>query len=100
MKSATVCIKKLRVTASIFLLAFLLDSCTKEAFTYSEIKEFTLRSAVNGATYEIKVGLAGNYNPAEKYATIYVLDGKEIFGFVSNRCKEISDLFPSIVILK
>jgi predicted alpha/beta superfamily hydrolase len=91
MKSATACIKKLRVTASIFLLAFLLSSCTKEAFTSGETKEFTLRSAANGATYEIKVGLPDNYNPAGKYATVYVLDGKEIFGFVSNRCKEISD---------
>jgi predicted alpha/beta superfamily hydrolase len=27
----------------------------------------------------------------EKYATIYVLDGEEIFDFVANRCKEISD---------
>jgi uncharacterized protein len=48
----------------------------------------------NGASYNIKVGLPANYNPAgEKYATIYVLDGKEIFGFVANRCQEIADQY-------
>ncbi len=36
--------------------------------------------------------MPANYNPSiEKYATIYVLDGKQIFGFVANRCKEISE---------
>jgi hypothetical protein len=75
MKRTTVLIKKLRAATGIFLLLYLLNSCTKEAFTFGEMKEFTLRSAANGATYEIKVGLPNNYNPAEKYATIYVLDG-------------------------
>jgi predicted alpha/beta superfamily hydrolase len=58
------------------------------------VKEFTLQSATTGATYDIKVGLPANYNPSvEKYSTIYVLDGKEIFGFVANRCQEISDQY-------
>ena len=93
MKSKTILIKRLLTATSAILLLFLLSSCTKdEVFNAGAIKEFTLQSAANGATYDIKVGLPVNYNPSgEKYATIYVLDGKEIFGFVANRCREISD---------
>ena len=90
MKIKTVLIKGLFASGAI-MLVFLLNSCEKEVFTSGVKNEFTIQSAANGATYGIKVGLPANYNPAEKYATIYVLDGKEIFGFVANRCKEISD---------
>ena len=90
MKNVTDFMKMLRAAAGILLLVALSSSCKKEAFVFGETKEFTLRSAANGAKYNIKVGLPDNYNPAEKYATIYVLDGKEIFGYVANRCKEIS----------
>lgn len=94
MKSRIVLIEKLRSTASLILLVLLLSSCTKEIFNSGATKEFVLLSDANGASYDIKVGLPDNYNPtAGKYATIYVLDGKEIFGFVANRCKEISDNF-------
>lgn len=71
----------------------LLNSYPKELFNSGVTKEFTLKSNANGAFYHIQVGLPANYNPSEKYATIYVLDGKEIFGFVANRCKEISDKY-------
>ena len=94
MKNKTVFIKTLLTATGAFLmLMFLLSSCTKdEVFNSGVTKEFSLQSAANGATYDIRVGLPANYNPSvEKYATIYVLDGKEIFGFVANKCKEISD---------
>lgn len=93
MKSKTILIKRLLTATSAILLLFLLSSCTKdEVFNTGVTKEFSLQSSANGATYEIKVALPVNYNPSgEKYATIYVLDGKEIFGFVANRCREISD---------
>jgi predicted alpha/beta superfamily hydrolase len=92
MKNKTVLIKRLVATASTILLLFFLGSCKKDVFNSGVTKEFTLQSAANGATYEIKVGLPANYNPSlEKYATIYVLDGKEIFEFVANKCKEIAD---------
>jgi uncharacterized protein len=92
MKTRTVLIKKPGSTTGLLLLVFLLNSCTKEVFNSGVTKEFTLRSVANGASYNIKVGLPYNYHPAvEKYPTIYVLDGKEIFDFVANKCKEISD---------
>lgn len=86
----TVLIKELFASGAIMLL-FSLNSCKKEVFTSGVENEFSLQSTANGASYNIKVGLPANYNPSEKYATIYVLDGEEIFGFVANRCKEISD---------
>lgn len=92
MKKKIVLIKSIRSATGFILLLFLLSSCTKELFNSGITKEFTLQSSANGATYNIQVGLPYNYNPgAEKYETIYVLDGKEIFGFVANRCREISD---------
>lgn len=90
MKIKTVLSKRLLASSAIMLVLFL-NSCTKEVFNSGEKREFTLHSVANGATYNIKVGLPANYNPSEKYATIYVLDGKEIFDFVANKCKEISD---------
>jgi len=92
MKKKIVLIKSIRSATGFILLLFLLSSCTKELFNSGITKEFTLQSSANGATYNIQVGLPYNYNPGtEKYETIYVLDGKEIFGFVANRCREISD---------
>ena len=93
MKNKIFSVKWLPATTTAMLLLFLLNSCTKdEIFTNGVTKEFTLQSVVYGSSYDVKVGLPANYNPSgEKYATIYVLDGKEIFGFVANRCREISD---------
>jgi len=94
MKNKTSLIKRLLTVTSAITLLLLLSSCTKdEVFNSGVIKEFTLQSAANGAAYDIKVGLPINYNPTEKYATVYVLDGKEIFGFVANRCREISEQY-------
>lgn len=96
MKTKTVLLKRLPVTTSaIMVLLFLFSSCTKdELITSGVTKEFALQSTANGAPYNIRVALPANYNPSgEKYATIYVLDGIEIFGFVANRCGEISDQY-------
>jgi len=92
MKNETVLIKKLVAITGAIMMIFLLGSCKKEVFNSGVTKEFTLQSVANGASYNIKVGQPSNYNPsAEKYATIYVLDGEEIFDFVANKCKEISE---------
>lgn len=94
MKSKTIFIKRLLTVSSAIMLLFLLSSCKKdEVFNSGVTREFTLQSAANGASYDIKVGLPVNHNPSEKYATIYLLDGKEIFGFVANRCREIADQY-------
>ncbi len=69
----------------------LLGSCQEEAFSPTLIREFTIESVSNGATYKIKVGLPDNYNASsEKYSSIYVLDGEENFDRVANTCNEIS----------
>ena len=95
MKNKIVSIKNQLTTSGAIIMLLLISSCTKdEAFKSGVTKEFNLQSTANGASYDIKVGLPANYNPSgEKYATIYVLDGKEIFGFVANRCQEISDQY-------
>lgn len=95
MKNKLVLIKQMLVVTSAMMLLFFVSSCTKdEVFKTGATKEFTLQSTANGASYDIRVGLPANYNPSgEKYAIIYVLDGKEIFGFIANRCQEIADQY-------
>jgi uncharacterized protein len=96
MKKNQVRVKSLRTIATAVILVFFLGSCSKELYTSGLTKEFALQSADNGATYNIKVGLPVNYNSSgEKYATIYLLDGKDIFGFVANKCTEISDKYAA-----
>jgi uncharacterized protein len=96
MKKDTVLIKRVFTITSALMLLLFLGSCKKEVFSSGVTKEFSLQSTANGATYNIKVGLPVNYNSlGEKYATIYVLDGKDIFGFVANQCKEISDKYAA-----
>ncbi len=83
------------------LLLFWLGSCKKEVFDPMLTQEFALQSTTNGATYNITVGLPANYDPATKYAALYVLDGEENFDFVSNQCKEISDQLavPNVLVI-
>jgi hypothetical protein len=96
MKKKTVLLKRILASTSAIMLLFLFGSCEKEVFNAGVTNAFTLQSVANGASYEITVGLPLNYNPAvEKYATIYVLDGKEIFDFVANKCKEIADSYAA-----
>lgn len=88
MKLYTTITTKLLAAVALILL---LGSCKKEVFSSGVSKEFTLEAASNRATYTITVGLPENYTTSgEKYATIYLLDGPEIFGTVANRCNEIS----------
>ena len=73
------------------MLLFTVSSCKKEVFSQGTVKSFSLQSAANGVTYDIKVALPSGYNPAAgKYATIYLLDGEEIFDFTANSCQEIA----------
>lgn len=74
------------------LLTLLLSSCSKEVFNPGLTKEFTLVETATGAAYDIKVAVPGNfYSSPGKYSTIYVLDGKDNFAFVANKCQEISN---------
>jgi predicted alpha/beta superfamily hydrolase len=82
------------------LLVILLASCKKEVFSPDLIKEFSIQSASNGATYNIKVALPQNFSPtSQKYATIYVLDGEENFNFVAERCNSLSSDFATSNVL-
>jgi uncharacterized protein len=90
------------MTRLIFILLFLLlASCEKEVFNPALTKEFSIVSTSNGAKYNIKVALPENYNPdTQKYPAIYLLDGEEIFNFVSENCHRISsDLGTSNVLV-
>jgi uncharacterized protein len=89
-----------RVLASVMML--LLASCQPEEFNPSLTRTFSIPSASNGATYTIQVALPENYHSsAEKYSTIYVLDGEENFDFVANHCREISDQYsvPNVLVV-
>ena len=90
MKNQKNIILYLGVLVSALLLTLLLGSCNEEEFNPSLTKEFTIQSVSNGANYNIKVGLPSNYNAAEKYGSIYVLDGEENFDLVATNCEQIS----------
>jgi predicted alpha/beta superfamily hydrolase len=73
------------------MLLFTASSCKKEVFNPGMVKSFSLQSVANGVSYDIKVALPSGYDPAGgKYATIYLLDGEEIFDFTANSCQEIA----------
>ena len=92
MKNNAIWFKGVRAIIGVMMLVLLTDSCKKETFDPALTLEFSIQSNANGATYNIKVGLPGNYNlGVEKYASVYVLDGEENFDFVSRQCSEISD---------
>jgi uncharacterized protein len=82
------------------LLILFITSCQKEVFSPDLTKEFSILSVSNGAKYSIKVAVPENYNPeTQKYATIYILDGEEIFNFVSEKCRSISGDFATSNVL-
>jgi uncharacterized protein len=93
MKNYLLSMNSFYITVSLMAALFFLNSCEpKEDFSPDLTKEFDLKSEINGANYHIRVALPTNYNQSsEKYATVYVLDGPDIFEVVANRCKEISD---------
>lgn len=92
MKTKTALVSRLLTPIGIIALILLFAACKKETFESGSTKQFTLVSASNGAVYDFKVGLPDNYDPSSgKYATLYVLDGKENFEFVANKCKAIAD---------
>lgn len=93
MKNNAVMSPRITAIASAIMLLCWLASCKKEVFDPALTQEYTIRSTDNSASYNIKVGLPSNYDPIERYASIYVLDGEENFDFVSRQCKEISDKF-------
>ncbi len=75
----------------LILLMLFLPSCNEDSLNPALVREFSLTSASNGATYQIKVVLPENFESSgKKRAAIYLLDGEENINLVANRCKEIS----------
>ena len=87
MKNYLLSMNSFYTTLSLMAALFFLNSCEpKEDFSPDLTKEFDLKSEINGANYHIRVALPANYNQSsEKYATVYVLDGPDIFEVVANR---------------
>lgn len=75
----------------LLLLVLLMAACKKEKVNPAQTSTFCIQSAANGANYTIKVALPDNYDAAKKYATIYVLDGKDNFDYVAVNAKKISN---------
>lgn len=82
-----------------FLLIIVVSSCKKEAPVPNNVKEFAIQSTSVGVSYSIKVALPDNYNSAQKYATVYVLDGDANFNFVAENCKQISGNYSTSNVL-
>ncbi len=81
------------------MILLTLASCKKEEFNPELTREFSIHSTTNGADYKIKVALPENYNAAEKYAAVYVLDGEDNFNYVAEQCKNYSGDFGKSNIL-
>src|SRR6476469_6954320 len=91
MKHNTAMASRLLTSTGVIMLILLLSACKKESFESGSTKTFTLVSTSYGASYDIKVGLPADYNAsAATYATVYVLDGKDNFEFVANKCQAIA----------
>src|SRR5690349_13511965 len=76
---------------SILTIFVVFASCKKEELSPSLTKQFSIQSASNGASYTIKVGVPENYSPeTQRYATIYLLDGEEIFDYVGEETNKQS----------
>lgn len=76
------------------LILLLFSACKKEEINPHLLKQFTIQSAANGATYCIKIALPENYDTtSKKYGTVYVLDGDENFEYVANKCKKLSSAY-------
>ena len=80
MKYNTAFIRRIIIASTAIILMFLQGSSTKDKiFTSGPVNRFTLQSTANGSNHEIKAALPANYHSsAEIYATIYVLDCKEL----------------------
>ena len=64
----------------------LFASCRKDSIKADRVQTFTINSTINGGVYDIKIVLPQNYQPAKKYATLYVLDPKWDLDFVASEC--------------
>lgn len=76
----------LALFASLFLAA-----CAEEVAEPNHVAHFSITSAVNGATYAIKVAQPNDYlSTTGSCAVIYVLDGEENFNLVASECEKLS----------
>lgn len=81
---------KITAVSVIAIVAIQLSSCRKVRLDKELTRNFCIPSTKSGAIYEIDVALPENYDPNGHYSTIYVLDAKRDFGYVANKCRDIS----------
>lgn len=74
----------------IILMLLIFASCKKDKINPSQTRTFTIQSTSNGAAYNIRVAVPDNYNTAQKYDVVYVLDGENDFDFVACNTRKIS----------
>src|SRR5690242_2231584 len=93
------CITKTLAIAAFIVLS--LFGCKDERVNPERLNQFSLYSVTSNALYPIRVALPTDYDPAvNTYKTVYVLDSEENFGFVANRCEDLSsDLSVANVIV-
>jgi predicted alpha/beta superfamily hydrolase len=84
----------------VLLASLILASCQEEVADPNFVTRFSLTSAVNGATYDIKVALPGdNLSASGHCAVIYVLDGEENFNLVASECEKLSARYNTANVL-
>lgn len=71
--------------------SMVLAYCKEEVAEPNLVRQFAITSAVNGATYDIKVALPDDYLSSNgQCAVIYVLDGDDNFNLVASECARLS----------
>jgi len=72
-------------------VSLVIASCQEDVADPNFVTQFSITSAVNGATYNIKVAQPSNdLSSGGHCAVIYVLDGEENFNLVADECEKLS----------
>lgn len=75
----------------VVFVSLILGSCQEGAPEPNLVDRVSITSAINGATYDIKVALPNDYPVSNgQCAVIYVLDGDDNFNLVANQCEKLS----------
>lgn len=92
----------MKVITSILVVfvGLFLASCQEEVAEPNFVTNFSITSAVNGATYEIKVAQPGeDISASGPCAVIYVLDGEDNFNLVAAECQKLSARYGTANVL-
>lgn len=88
--SATKVMKVITQFVALFA-SLILASCQEEVAEPNHVAQFSITSAVNGGTYDIKVALPNEYVSSNgQCGVIYVLDADQDFNLVASECEKLS----------